>query len=190
MIHIPVNLASHPFRRTRAALVGGIVAGIALAVLLMIQATYIMGQRNQAADTRNAIDNLNAQLNVIAREQSGINATLRRPENAAALEESVFLNELIQRKAISWTKLFSDLEKVTPLDVRLISVRLPTIDAQNRVMLDMVVGADQPGPILEFLKHLESSPVFGSTSVMNSMPPGQNEHLYRYRVTVSYAQQL
>jgi hypothetical protein len=79
---------------------------------------------------------------------------------------------------------------VVPYNVRLISVRLPQIDSRNRVELDMVVGATEPGPIVELLKRLERSAAFGSTEVMSSMPPGQNEQLYRYRVTVSYAQKL
>jgi hypothetical protein len=77
-----------------------------------------------------------------------------------------------------------------PFNVRLISVRLPQIDSRNRVELDMVVGATDPAPIVELLKRLEKSPSFGSTAVMSSMPPGQNEQLYRYRVTVNYAQKL
>ncbi len=40
------------------------------------------------------------------------------------LERSLFLNTLIERKAISWTKIFADLEKVLPYNVRLVSVRL------------------------------------------------------------------
>jgi len=40
------------------------------------------------------------------------------------MERSLFLNALIDRKAISWTKLFADLEKVVPYNVRLVSVRL------------------------------------------------------------------
>ena len=66
---------------------------------------------------------------------------MRRPENAEVLERSLFLNTLIDRKAISWTKIFEDLEKVMPYNVRLVSVRLPAVDSNNQVLLDMVVGA-------------------------------------------------
>ena len=190
MIRIPINLASEPFRKTRAALVGYVSAAAVLAVLLLVQLVYIVRERDQAADLRATKNSLIAQLDGIDRQQAKINGTLRQPENAAVLEESVFLNALIERKAISWTKLFSDLGKVMPSNVRLISVRLPQIDAHNRVELDMVVGATDPGPIIELFRRLEASPSFGSTALMNSMPPGQNEQLYRYRVTVSYAQKL
>jgi type IV pilus assembly protein PilN len=190
MIRIPINLASEPFRKTRAALVGYVSAAVLLAVLLLVQIVYIVRQRNQAADLRAAKNSLSAQLAAVDQQQAKINATLRLPENAEVLEESVFLNALIERKAISWTKLFSDLAQVMPYNVRLISVRLPQIDARNRVELDMVVGAADPAPIIELFRKLEASAAFGSTQVISSMPPGQNEQLYRYRVTVSYAQKL
>ena len=190
MIRIPVNLASEPFRKTRAALVGYVSAAVVLTVLLVMQVVYIVRQRDRASDLRAARDGLSAQLRAVEQQQAKINVTLRQPENAAVLEESVFLNALIERKAISWTRLFSDLSQVMPHNVRLISVRLPQIDSRNRVELDMVVGATDPGPIVELLKRLEKSAAFGSTAVMSSMPPGQNEQLYRYRVTVSYAQKL
>jgi len=54
----------------------------------------------------------------------------------------------------------------------------------------MVVGAQSPDPVIELLKRLERSPTFGATSLLSSSPPTQNEPLYRYRVSVSYAQKL
>jgi len=190
MIRIPVNLATEPFRKTRAALVGFISAAVVLGLLLVVEMVYVLHQRDQAADLRAARAGLNAQLQALNGRQAQVNSLLRLPENAQVLEESVFLNTLIERKAISWTRLFSDLGQVVPYNVRLISVRLPQMDSLNHVQLDMVVGAQDPGSIVEFLKKLEGSRAFGSTEVMSSMPPGQNEQLYRYRVTVTYAQKL
>ena len=60
------------------------------------------------------------------------------------LERSLLLNTLIERKSISWTKIFADLEGVMPDNVRLIQVRLPQINSRNEVLLDMVVGAQGP----------------------------------------------
>ena len=56
---------------------------------------------------------------------------LRKPENAEVLERSVFLNALLVRKGISWTRIFADLEKVLPHNVRIIQIH-PSVDAQNR----------------------------------------------------------
>jgi hypothetical protein len=189
-IRVPINLASEPFRRDRPVLVASIAVAVLLALLLAFQGTRIFSERNQAADTRVTIERLNAELRRINAEQSKLNATLGKPENAEVLERSLFLNTLIDRKAISWTKIFADLEKVMPNNVRLVSVRLPEVDSENQVLLDMVVGSKEVPPVLELLKRLEASPQFGPTSVLNSIPPSQTDPYFRFHVSVSYAQKL
>jgi hypothetical protein len=54
----------------------------------------------------------------------------------------------------------------------------------------MIVGSSSAEPVVELLRKLESSPVFGSTTLISSQPPSQNEPLHRYRVSVNYAQKL
>ncbi|MBZ5610207.1 MAG: hypothetical protein LAP38_18245 [Acidobacteriia bacterium] len=189
-IHVPINLASEPFQRDRPMLVGlGTLAALC-GLLLAYQVTAIVTERGQASDTRRTIDRLSAQLHTVDGEQAKLNATLRLPDNAEVLERSLFLNTLIERKAISWTKIFADLEKVMPYNVRLVSVRLPEVDSDNAVLLDMFVGAKEVQPVLDFLKRLEESPQFGPTSVLNSAPPSQTDPFFRYHVSVRYAQKL
>jgi type IV pilus assembly protein PilN len=189
-LRVPINLASEPFRRDRPLLVGSAVLAVALTLLLIYQVLTIVSERRQAADIRIAIDRQSAQLRSIAAQQGKLNATLRMPVNSEVLERSLFLNTLIQRKAISWTRIFADLEKVMPYNVKLVSVRLPEVDSNNQVLLDMVVGAQTVPPILELFKKLEDSPQFGNTSVQSSAPPSQTDPFYRYHVTVTYAQKL
>jgi hypothetical protein len=189
-IQIPINLASEPFRRDRQVLVASAALAVLLIVLLGWQLTTINSKRHQSADIQVRINRLSGQLRTISGEQTQLNATLRKPENAEVLERSVFLNTLIDRKGISWTRIFADLEKVMPPTVRLVSVRLPEIDSQNEVQLDMLVGAKEVLPLIELVRRLESSPQFGPTNVQTSQPPSQTDPLYRYHVTVSYAQKL
>jgi hypothetical protein len=119
-LRVPINLASEPFRRDRPLLVGSAALAVVLTLLLIYQVGAIVSGRHQAADIRIAIERENTQLQAIAAQQAKLNATLRRPENAEVLERSLFLNTLIERKAISWTKIFADLEKVMPYNVRLV----------------------------------------------------------------------
>lgn len=189
-IQIPINLASEPFRRDRALLVASTVLGIALVAMLGWQISAIVHERHQAANIRVTINQLSAQLRTVSAQQAKLNATLRRPENAEVLERSLFLNTLIERKAISWSKIFADLEKVLPYNVRLVSVRLPEVDSENAVLLDMLVGAKEVQPVLELLRKLEGSPQFGPPEVPNSMPPSQTDPFFRYHVSVRYAQKF
>src|SRR6266849_4315879 len=189
-IRVSINLASEPFRRDRPVLVGSAAVAVVLAILLGFQCVTIYSERHQAADMRVTIDRLNAQVRTLAGGQGKLNVTLTKPENAEVLERSLFLNSLIDRKAISWSKIFADLEKVMPYNVRLVSVRLPEVDSQNSVLLDMLVGAKEVQPVLELLRKLEASPQFGPPEVPNSMPPSQTDPFFRYHVSVRYAQKF
>lgn len=123
-------------------------------------------------------------------EQATLEGKLREPANAEVLQRSYLLNTLIQHKAISWTKIFSDLESVMPLDARIISVRLPQVTSQNEVVLDVQVGAKEMGPFLVLLNHLNKSPLFGPVDPKSTQPPTQQEPMYKFRFTVNYAQKL
>lgn len=189
-MRIPVNLSSEPFRRDRPILVASGACAVLLAGLLCVLVFLIVSERGRAKESRSAVNQLNGQLRTITVEQAKLDAFLREPANAVVLERSLLLNELLERKSVSWTRIFSDLESVLPIDVKLISVRLPQINSRNEVMLDMVVGAKEPGAVIGFLKKLEDSPLFGPVNGHSSLPPSQNEPLYRFRVTVNYAQKL
>jgi type IV pilus assembly protein PilN len=188
-MRIPVNLASQPFRRDRAALVGSTAACVALALLLAFLLSLTTKESGEVADTRKAIARLESQISTVTREQARQDAILRRPENAAVLERSLFLNALLYRKSISWTRIFEDLGTVMPYNVHLINVR-PVVVGQNQVSLDMTVGSEQVLPVIELMKNLENSKVFGAVYSHALQPPTQNEKEYRCRLSVSYAQNL
>jgi type IV pilus assembly protein PilN len=190
-----INIASQPFRRERAqnAITAVIAAGLAVSLLLLT--SLIFRSRAQAADLRNIIHSQQAQLTSLQRSQGEYSTILARPDNADVFAQSLLLNELIARRAVSWTRVFQDLGTVLPNNMRLLSIRLPQVAAENgtgrnRVQLDMWVGTEQPPAVIQFLKRLEGSKLFGDASVMTQTPPTQNNPLYQYRLTVSYAQRF
>jgi Tfp pilus assembly protein PilN len=189
-MRIPINLASEPFRRDRPMLVASATCAVVLLLLLAGQIFLILGARSSAKDVRVSVEKLDRRLRSINAEQARLEQTLRRPENASVLAQSVLLNALVERKSISWTKIFADLESVTPDNVRLIQIRLPQITSQQEVLLDMTVGAQEVPPVLEFLKRLQASPLFGPVIGHSMAPPSQNQPLYQYRFSVNYAQKL
>jgi Tfp pilus assembly protein PilN len=153
---------------------------------LISQVVLILGERTKAGETRDAVAKLERALGQQAAEQTKVDAVLRQTQNSEVLDRNVFLNTLISRKAVSWTQLFSDLEKVMPGNVRLVSVR-PQITPNNQVVLDMTVGTLTSEPVIDMLMKMEASPLFGATSISTMLPPSQNETLFRYRLSVNYA---
>jgi type IV pilus assembly protein PilN len=186
---IPINLASQPFRRDRPLIVASVAVSLMLVGTLATLITLALSERARMADTRVAIDTLERSIRKVTSEQARLDGVLRQPENAEVLEQSVFLNALLLRKGISWTRIFADLEKTFPHNVRLISIR-PSVNARNQITLDMNVGSESPEAVVTLLKALESSPLFSGVYQHSYMPPSQNEPLYRYRVSMNYAQKL
>ena len=188
-MRVGINLASEPFRRDRPLVAGSIAVGVMLVGLLGMLIYLAVGERARAAEAREAIVKTETQLKIMQRERAQFENVLRQQQNADVLDRSVFLNDLLMRKGVSWTRIFSDLEKVTPHNVRLISVR-PQIRPNNDLTLDMVVGSQSAESILNFVMQLEASSVFGKTTVHTTLPPSQTEPLFRSRVSVNYAQKL
>jgi type IV pilus assembly protein PilN len=187
-MRIPVNIASDPFRNYRPMLAIAAVLGIAMTLLLGLLFYVARGERAAAADTRRRVEDLQRDLDKLKRAQSETQVYLNQPGNAEVFERSIFLNTILQRKGVSWTRLFADLEKVMPGSVRLISIR-PEV-GEKEVLLDMQVGASSVEAAYRFLMQLEASPQFGPTTIRNMLPPTQNEPLYRYRINVNYVQKL
>lgn len=188
-MRIPINLASQPFRRDRAMLVASIGVSIllcgTLAVLLMLART----DNRQLADVRGEVSRLNTAIRKATAEQAKLDLVLRRPENAEVLERSVWLNTVLRRKGISWTRIFADLEKVVPHNVKVIQIR-PSVNAQDQVSLDMMVGAESSAAVVAFLQALQDSKLFSYSDPKILQQPTQAEPIVKCRVSVDYAQKL
>jgi Tfp pilus assembly protein PilN len=183
---IPVNLASRPFRKDRALLVGSVAVCAVLVATLGVLISLAMADRVQYADLRGDLNRLNRRVQTLQTEQSKVDAVLRQPENAEVLERSLFLNALLVRKGISWTRIFADLEATLPYNVKIIQIR-PSVNGQV-VSLDMLLGSETPVPVIELLRALGTSKIFSHPDPKTSQSPSQSEPLYRYRISVDYAQ--
>src|ERR1700722_19752299 len=139
---IPINLASQPFRRDRPMGAAAIGVTAALASLLVVLVMFILRDRDQLAGMHRDIARLNRQIHDVTTEQSRLDGIMRQPQNASVLEWSVLINTMIYQKAISWSRLFADLEKTLPYDVKVVNIH-PQVDTLNRVRLDVTLGSDK-----------------------------------------------
>jgi type IV pilus assembly protein PilN len=190
-----INLASQPFRRERArtALLAAVCSVLVLS--LIVFTALIFKERRQASELRRTINGERSQLAQLSRVQAQFQGVIGKPGNADVFSKSVFYNELIARRAVSWTRVFEDLGKVMPYNVRLVSLRLPQVAAEdaggtNHVQLDMTVGSEQPQAVLELFKRLQSSGLFGAPYIVSQDAPTENEPLFRYRMSVPYVQKF
>lgn len=188
-MRIGLNLASEPFRRNRPALVGLSAALVVLMFSLLAFIVIAVMDRGVIRRDQAIAQRLTRDLAKLKNEQRQYDAEVRKPENAEVLERSVFLNQLLLRKGISWTRIFADLEKTLPPNVRITQIR-PQVSSNNQIYLEMTVAADSPEPMIGFVSKLEQSDVFGSANVGTYQAPSQTDPVYRYRLSVTYAQKL
>jgi len=186
---IPINLASQPFRRDRAMLAASIAVSVMLVATLGVLISLELKDREASAGVRRQVNAINRQIQKAVVEQRQLDTVLRKPENAEVMELSAFLNTLLERKAISWTRIFADLEKVVPYNVKVIQIR-PSVDKQDQVSLDLLVGSDSPEPMVDLMKAMQASTLFPLVEIKMMQSPTQGEPIYKYRVSVDYAQKL
>ena len=184
-----INLASQPFRRDRAMIAASLGVIAVLVVTLGALLLFMQQDAQQLAGLHQSIARLDRQVSTASKEQARLDGIMRQPQNASVLEWSALINTLIYHKAISWSKLLADLEKTLPYNVKVVQIH-PAIDSQNRVRLEMVLGSDKAGPLTEAIRALENSSAFGTVTPNTMSPPTQAEPLYRFRLTVNYAQKL
>src|SRR6185437_16842821 len=180
-----INLASQPFGHERAqtALLAAVCS--VLLVSLIVFTALIFKERSQASVLRRTINGERGKLAQISRVQAQFQGIIAKPGNADVFSKSVFYNELIARRAVSWTRVFEDLGHVMPRSVQLVSLRLPQVVAsndrdKNHIELNMLVGTQQPAAVLTLMKNFESSSLFGAPSMQSQQPPTQNDPLFRY----------
>lgn len=185
---IPLNLASRPFRKDRALLVGSVGVCAVLVATLTVLVSLAMADRAQYGDLRGELSRLNRHIRSLQTEQTKLDAVLHQPENAEVLERSLFLNSLLLRKGISWTRIFSDLEQILPYNVKLVQIR-PTVSGQV-VSLEMQVASETPVPVAELLQAFGESQIFANPNLRHEQSPSQSDPLFRYQISVDYAQKL
>jgi Tfp pilus assembly protein PilN len=186
---IPINLAREPFRRDRPMLVASAGAGVLLLIALAFLVSMAVSERRMAQQTQAELDGVQRQRARIRAEQTRLDAQLRRPDNAIVLDRNIMINDMIRRKSISWTRIFSDLEKVLPANVRVTSIR-PQVNSRDQLSLDMTVEAEAPESVFGLIQKLEESDIFGTLEAPTETPPTQNDPFYHFRISVNYAQKL
>ena len=140
---IPINLASQPFRRDRAMMVamGTVAALLVVSLAVLIE----LAQAGPAAARRPAARDRRAQCQpapgFLRRAAAGGDAP-PAAECHRARAQRVY-QRFDFHKSVSWSRLFADLEKTVPYNVRVMTLH-PTVDSRNEVMLDMTVGAEKP----------------------------------------------
>ncbi|MGH9413389.1 MAG: hypothetical protein ACRD0Y_06570 [Terriglobales bacterium] len=182
MMRISVNLGRHPLENLRRVRIlwGGVLA-VLLVVLAALVLTAWIGLRStrviqaQTAALRSRIAPLQ-----LATTQT--RAPLRSPGTETVLARAHFLNQLIDRKSVSWTELFERLEQIQPPGVELISLRPLQRNGQNAV--DLRFASETLQPAIDFVQSLETSGDFADAVVTRETAAPERTDVNRPRGAV------
>jgi type IV pilus assembly protein PilN len=163
-MRLDINLASQPYEDARQFwLRWGTALGVAVILTLALMTITVTGWFNARRDHA-TIAHYRAEIAQRDMKRQQAEEFLNRPENRSTRDQSQFLNQLIERKSLSWTQVLEDLEKVMPARVHLISIH-PELNEDNQLALKMVVGGDSRDKALELARRMEESGHFAQTYI-------------------------
>lgn len=163
-MRLDINLATHPYEDVRQFWLrwggGLVVLGVISLVLLYTTVSGFLLARKE----RVLIDQTQQQIAERDRERTSAEALLNLPQNRSTRDRSQFLNQLFERKAFSWTKVFEDLETVMPGRLHVVSIQ-PDLTADNQLHLKLVVAGDSRDRALQLVRRMEESQRFHQTHI-------------------------
>jgi type IV pilus assembly protein PilN len=164
-MRLDINLASQPYEDARQFWMrwGSAVAAAGLLTLVLLMLT-ITGWLNARRD-HTAIAEKKAMIADRDQLRADAERILNLPENRTTRDQSQLLNELIERKAFSWTRVLENLEKVMPPRVHLVSIH-PELDEDNQLALKMTVAGDSRDRAIELARRMEESRRFAQTNII------------------------
>lgn len=172
-MRIDINLATRPYEDSRQFWTywGTGLALLALATALLVfmaAAGYVRAGRDRAQ-----ISKLESQIAAYDREKTQAEALMNEPQNRQVRDQSRFLNDIFQRKSLSWTRVFEDLERVMPAHLHVISIR-PAISADNNVSIQLTVGGESQAQALDLVRKMENSQHFKQTLIRSQKSDPEN----------------
>lgn len=163
-MRIDINLASQPYEDARQFWMRWGTAVGALGLLTLILLGFVISAWVTARRDRAAMSQLRTQIADRDRLRAEAERILNLPQNRTTRDESQFLNQLIERKAFSWTRVLENLEKVMPPRVHVVSIS-PQLNDDNELALKMTVAGDSRDRAVELERRMEESRRFAQTQI-------------------------
>ncbi|PYQ42901.1 MAG: hypothetical protein DMG99_07885 [Acidobacteria bacterium] len=166
-MRLDINLASRPYEDARQFWMRWGTAVGALGLLTLILMTLVITGFVNARRDRQAISEKRTLIAQRDQLRTQAQQFLNRPENRTTRDDSQFLNQLIERKAFSWTKVLESLERVMPPRVHVVSIS-PELNEDNQLALKMVVAGDSRDRAIELARRMEESRRFAQTAILRA----------------------
>lgn len=156
------NLASRPFYNERVVRAGLLVVALLTMAFALFNAARIVSLRGHTADLNGRIAEANKRSAELSAEAQRIRQALNQQDLTTVQAAARQANELIERRAFSWTALFNHFENTLPPSVRITAVQ-PQVDNEGRLVLSITAVSRQVEDLQRFIDQMEDSGAFTST---------------------------
>src|SRR5207342_1439350 len=117
-----------------------------------------------SSESGQRIKQLQAEIDGLQKQRAAAEAISNLPENHDVTEQKNYWNKQINRRQLSWTQLFNDLQRIMPARAFLSSVH-PEITLDNRLKLTLMIKGDTHDNGLELVKKMEKSSRFRGAAI-------------------------
>ena len=164
-MRLNINLASQPYEAARefGRRMTMLIAGLGIVAMLLVG--YILYQRAHSRSINRQLAQVQQQIDALDHEEAQARVILNKPANRVIADQSDFLNDLFARKSLSWTHIFTEMEKIMPPSLHVVSMK-PEYTKTNDLVVHMVVATDSRDRAVELVKHMEKSNHFRNSQVV------------------------
>jgi hypothetical protein len=163
-MRLNINLASQKFEDVRQFYVRWSIAiGSAAALLLLLIGLAAMNY-SSSSKSGQRIKELRERIDSLQKERAAAERVSNLPENHDVNLQKNYWNRQINRRQLSWTQLFNDLQKIMPARAYVSSVH-PEITLDNRLKLTLMIKGDTHDNGLELVKKMEKSSRFRGAAI-------------------------
>ena len=185
-MRIDINLATQAYEDLRKFWLRWGAPLLVLGILtLLLLYSVIVGLISARQDSR-LIRERQGQIASRDREKTAAEALLNLPQNRTTRDRAQFLNDLFQRKAFSWTRVFEDMEQVMPARLHVVSIK-PEMGDDNQLEIKLAVAGESRDRALELVRRMEASKRFQQTHIESERElTGQGGDNVQFDITALY----
>ena len=190
-MRVNINLATRPYEDSGPLWMrwGGALAALSLFTLILLYSAF-SGWATARKD-RGLIEQREQQIAARDQQRAKAEEILNLPANRGTRDRAQFLNDLFQRKAFSWTKVFEDLERVMPPRLHVVSIH-PEKAPDNQLQIKLLVAGESRDRALELVRKMEGSRRFKDTQIEQEssqvgQTPGDN---VQFEISALYVSDL
>jgi len=159
-----LNLSTRPFKPHRAI---NLLMAILLVALVGVSGyqvyTYRKNSRLAGGIRRTQLE-LKQKSEQLTKDLQALNGKMYSGNVNAKMSQVELLNLVIAKRQFSWTRVFAALEQTMPENCYLIGIR-PFLDPKGKIGLNITYRGKTFADGAEFLRLLESSPMFTETAL-------------------------